>query len=183
MPFIEAPHEDEWGEEFGSLRAEVIDPVWHRVDWVMRVHALDPGSLNAHNVLYRQAMKGTATLRKVERELIAFVVSRVNDCLYCATHHRRGLRRLLKDDELLQRIEADYESAGLSPKRLAMLRYAVKLTREPAKVVADDIEALRGVGFTDLDILHIAEVAAYYAYANRIANGLGIPLEDWITEP
>jgi len=180
--FIEAPHEDEWGKEFGSLRAEVTDPVWHRVDWIIRSHALDPGSMNAHHVLYRQAMTGTSTLRKVEREMIAFVVSRVNDCHYCATHHRRGLRRLLKDDELLQRIEVDYELAGLSSKRVAMLRYAVKLTREPANVVAEDVETLREAGFTDLDILHIAEVVAYFAYANRIANGLGVPLEDWITE-
>ena len=87
MLFIEAPHEDEWGEEFGSLRAEVTDPVWLRVDWIIRSHALDPGSMNAHDVLYRQAMTGTATLRKVEREMIALVVSQVNDCHYCVTHH------------------------------------------------------------------------------------------------
>jgi uncharacterized peroxidase-related enzyme len=63
-----------------------------------------------------------------------------------------------------------------------LIRYAVKLTREPANVVAEDVETLREAGFTDLDILHIAEVVAYFAYANRIANGLGVPLEDWITE-
>ncbi len=182
MPFIEAPHEDEWGEEFDSLRAEVTDPVWHRADWIIRIHALDVGSMNAHNTIYRQAMKGTATLRKVEREMIALVVSQVNDCNYCLTHHRRGLRRLLEDDQLLQRIEADFESAGLFLKRVAMLRYAVKLTREPAKVVAEDVETLREAGFTDLDILHIVEVVAYFAYANRIANGLGVPLEEWIPE-
>jgi uncharacterized peroxidase-related enzyme len=61
-----------------------------------------------------------------------------------------------------------------------MLRYAVKLTVEPASVSADDIASLKKVGFVDIDILHIAEVVAYYAYANRIADGLGIPLEDWI---
>lgn len=61
-----------------------------------------------------------------------------------------------------------------------MLRYAVKLTLEPAEIKRSDVEALREAGFSDLDILHIAEVTAYYAYANRIADGLGIPLEDWI---
>ncbi len=182
MPFIDSPGEDEWGEEFDSLRSEVIDPVWHRADWIIRSHGLDAGSMSAHYGLYHQAMKGTASLRKVEREMMALVVSQANDCRYCLTHHRRGLRRLLKDDTLLERIEVDYESAGLSPKRLAMLRYAVKLTREPASVVAEDVETLRAAGFTDLDILHIAEVVAYFAYANRIANGLGVPLEDWITE-
>jgi alkylhydroperoxidase family enzyme len=82
MPWIDAPHEDEWGEEFGRLKDDVTDPKWGRVDWIMRIHALDAGSLEAHNVLYRQAMKGTASLRKVEREMIALVVSRVNDCHY-----------------------------------------------------------------------------------------------------
>ena len=96
------------------------------------------------------------------------------------THHRRGLRRLLKDDELAGRIEEDYESAGVSAQRLAMLRYASKLTVAPGTVEEADVESLRRVGFSDTDILHMAEVVSYFAYANRIADGLGVPLEDWI---
>lgn len=82
MPWIEAPHEDQWGQEMADLRDAVIDPVHQRVDWIMRIHALDAGSLDAHNMLYRQAMKGTATLRKVDREMVALVVSQVNECHY-----------------------------------------------------------------------------------------------------
>jgi alkylhydroperoxidase family enzyme len=82
MPWIEAPHEDEWPPDMDGLKDEVNDPVHGRVDWIMRIHALDPGSLAAHNTLYRQAMKGTKTLRKVDREMIAVVVSQVNDCHY-----------------------------------------------------------------------------------------------------
>ena len=58
-----------------------------------------------------------------------------------------------------------------------MLRYAEKLTREPASVDAADVEALRAVGFADEDVLAIAEVVSYYAYVNRIADGLGVELE------
>ncbi|HEX6301603.1 MAG TPA: peroxidase-related enzyme [Acidimicrobiia bacterium] len=97
-------------------------------------------------------------------------------------HHRRGLRRLLRDDALAAEIEADFEQARISEKRKAMLRYSVKLTVEPASVTAEDVDTLRAAGFADIDILHIAEVVAYYAYANRLADGLGIPLEDWIKE-
>lgn len=82
MPWIDAPHEDEWGSEFDDLKPQVVDPVHDRVDWIMRIHALDPGSLDAHNSLYRQAMRGTKTLRKVDREMIAVVVSQVNECHY-----------------------------------------------------------------------------------------------------
>ncbi len=89
---------------------------------------------------------------------------------------------MLRDDDLAQRIEDDFDSAGLSEKRLAMLRYALKLTKSPGSVARSDVEEMRRVGFTDTDILHIAEVTGYYAYTNRIADGLGIPLEDWIPE-
>ena len=63
-----------------------------------------------------------------------------------------------------------------------MLRYAEKLTRQPATVKESDVSQLRAVGFSDTDILHIAEVVAYFAYANRVADGLGISLEDWIPD-
>ena len=97
-------------------------------------------------------------------------------------HHRRGLRQLLKDDDLLARIESDWRTAGLSDAREAMVAYAVKLTLTPGEMVRSDVESLRSVGFTDRDILDIAEVIAYYAYVNRIADGLGVPTEPWIED-
>ncbi|MCI0425655.1 MAG: carboxymuconolactone decarboxylase family protein [Actinobacteria bacterium] len=82
MPYIETPPEDEWEGELADLRSRVTDPRWGRVDWIMRIHALDVGSLDAHDRLYRQAMSGTSGLRKVDREMIALIVSQANDCHY-----------------------------------------------------------------------------------------------------
>ncbi|MFT7670074.1 MAG: putative peroxidase-related enzyme [Planctomycetota bacterium] len=83
----------------------------------------------------------------------------------------------MKDDELLAAIEADFLSADLDDRRLEMLRYALKLTETPAAMIRADVERLSAVGFSDVDVLHIAEVTAYYAYVNRIADGLGVELE------
>ena len=63
-----------------------------------------------------------------------------------------------------------------------MLAYAVKLTQAPGEMTAADAEALRAAGFSDRDVLDIAEVTAYYAYANRIADGLGVNPEGWLPE-
>ncbi len=63
-----------------------------------------------------------------------------------------------------------------------MLAYAEKLTARPGDMVETDVETLRSVGFSDRDVLDICEVVAYYAYANRIVDGLGVSLESWITE-
>ena len=93
-------------------------------------------------------------------------------------HHRRGLRRLLKDDASAERIETDWRTAGLDARREAMLAYAEKLTREPASVTKADVERMRAAGFSDTDVLHVAEVVGYYAYANRIVDGLGVEVEE-----
>lgn len=63
-----------------------------------------------------------------------------------------------------------------------MLTYAVKLTVEPGEMTQADVQALTDAGFTDRDILDIAEVTSYYAYVNRIADGLGVDVEDWIPD-
>ena len=78
------PIEDDraWTGELAELRPAVVDPTYDRVDNIMAVHGLDAGSLKSHLQLYRQAMKGTATLRKVDREMIALTVSTINECHY-----------------------------------------------------------------------------------------------------
>ena len=86
---------------------------------------------------------------------------------------------MLKNDPLLERIDDDWRTAGLDAKREAMLAYAVKLTRTPGSMVEADVDALRSVGFSDRDVLDICEVTSYYAYVNRIADGLGVMVEDW----
>ena len=58
-----------------------------------------------------------------------------------------------------------------------MLGYAAKLTETPTQMQRDDVARLREAGFADADVLALCEVVAYYAYANRIADGLGITVE------
>ncbi len=60
-----------------------------------------------------------------------------------------------------------------------MLDYSAKLTRRPWDIAETDIENLRAAGFDDRAILDIAQVVAYYAYVNRIADGLGVTLEPY----
>lgn len=82
MAWIETIREDQWAGELAELYERVVDKTAGRVDNIMQIHSLNPKALAAHDALYRSAMAGTATLRKVERELIAMTVSMLNDCHY-----------------------------------------------------------------------------------------------------
>ena len=82
MARIEVIPDDAWDGALGELHPRVVDPVYGRVDNILAVHSLNPRGMAAHQGLYESAMAGTATLRKVEREIIALVVSLENDCHY-----------------------------------------------------------------------------------------------------
>lgn len=82
MSWIRQVPDGEWTGELEPLRERVVDPQHGRVDEIMAVHSLNPAGMAAHDALYRSAMSGTASLRKVERELVALVVSLENHCHY-----------------------------------------------------------------------------------------------------
>ncbi len=82
MAWIDTLREDEWDGRLAELYCELVDEEHDRVDNIMQIHTLDPSALEGHLGVYNAAMSGTRTLRKVERELIALVVSDINDCHY-----------------------------------------------------------------------------------------------------
>ncbi len=84
----------------------------------------------------------------------------------------------MKDDDRTAAIEQDYREAQLSPRERAMLNYAVKLTLTPSEMGQADVQQLREVGLSDTAILDVCQVSAYYNYVNRLAEGLGVELED-----
>ena len=61
-----------------------------------------------------------------------------------------------------------------------MLTYVETLTLRPGEMVEADVTALATAGFSARDVLDIAEVVGYYAYVNRIADGLGVSIETWL---
>jgi uncharacterized peroxidase-related enzyme len=85
----------------------------------------------------------------------------------------------VNDETLVAQIKEDYTQANLSPADRAMLDYAAKLTRTQAAVSEADVQALREAGFDDRAILDIAQITAYFAFVTRLADGLGVTLEDY----
>jgi uncharacterized peroxidase-related enzyme len=162
-----------------ELPAEIIE-LWQPsleklgfVPNVLRLYALRPARLLAWNAHYEEAMKGDSTLTKAEREMIAVVVSVANDCAYCIAAHSAALRKLTKDPALADQIALDHARAEIADRVKRALDYAVKLTRSPYEMSEADVELLRSAGWSDEDIMDIAEVTALFNFSNRMASGLG----------
>ena len=83
---------------------------------------------------------------------------------------------------MVDRFAESWRTAGLDKATEALLAYTEKLTDQPASVGAEDVDVLREHGFGDEAISSCVQVIAYFNYINRIAEGLGVPHEDWLVE-
>lgn len=80
--------------------------------------------------------------------------------------------------QLVASLTADeVESTHLTTADRVMLEYAEKLTRTPASIRASDVDRLRTAGLDDRAIHDVCAIVAYFAFVNRIADGLGVELE------
>lgn len=83
----------------------------------------------------------------------------------------------MRNEAFVQAIVRDYPSAPISEAERALLDHAVKLTREPWACTEADVQRLRGAGWSHRAILDLTFVVGYFAFVNRIADGLGVELE------
>ncbi len=82
--------------------------------------------------------------------------------------------RLTKNTELARALQQDYTTATVTDRQRAMLDYAYKLTCTPWAMIASDLDDMRSHGLTDRDLLDVNQVVSYFAYVNRVADGLGV---------
>lgn len=137
---------------------------------VLKAYAFDVDKLNTFTALYNDLMLAESGLTKLEREMIAVVVSSINKCFYCLVAHGAAVRQLSGDPALGEMLVMNYRVAPVSAKQRAMLDFAAKMTTESAAIEEPDRQALRDQGFSDRDIWDIANVAGFYNMSNRVAS-------------
>jgi uncharacterized peroxidase-related enzyme len=137
---------------------------------VFLAYAWRPEQFRAFFGYYDTLMRGESGLSRKERELIAVAVSAANECLYCTIAHGAALRVLSKNAVIADQVTANHRHADLTPREKALVEFAVKVTREPAKVDAADLEALGAYGLSDADVWDAGAVAAFFNLSNRMAT-------------
>ncbi|WP_187428386.1 hypothetical protein ROLI_039000 [Roseobacter fucihabitans] len=137
---------------------------------VLRAYAFDTDKLDAFTGMYNNLMLAPSGLSKLEREMIAVVVSSINKCFYCLVAHGAAVRAMSGDARLGEALVMNYRVADLDARQRAMLDFAALMTSQSATISESDRDALRQVGFTDHDIWDIANVAGFFNMTNRVAS-------------
>ena len=118
-------------------------------------------------------LRGPNSLTRGERELIASYVSGLNDCSFCSDSHAAfAAAQLPEGMKLVDQVRADLDTAPISAKLSGLLRVAAAVQRGGKNVRAEDVEAAREAGATDLEIHDVVLIAAAFCMFNRYVDGL-----------
>jgi uncharacterized peroxidase-related enzyme len=139
---------------------------------VLAAYSFEQQKLRAFIGMYNDLMLEDSPLTKLEREMIAVVVSAANRCYYCQVAHGQAVRELSGDPALGELLVMNYRSAKLPRRQRAMLDFAHKMTVTPDAVDEVDRAALRKAGFKDRAIWDIASVASFFNMTNRMATAI-----------
>ena len=137
---------------------------------VLAAYSFDAVKLRAFIDMYNDLMLGDSRISKLEREMIAVVVSAANRCYYCLTAHGQAVREMSGDPTLGELLVMNYRVARLPARQRAMLDFAHRLTVDPAQTGAADRKRLARAGFSARDIWDIAAVTGFFNMTNRLAT-------------
>ena len=157
--------------------AAEIGPVADKIGFVpnvARLLAISPDHFTGWWRYFDELMRGPSGLSKIQREMIAVVVSAEARCPYCVAAHAAALRLRTKDPVLVDRLAVNYRHVELPAQDRLMLDFAVKLTHTPEACDEHEVARLREAGFSDADILHIVEVTAIFNYNVRLPTATGL---------
>jgi len=137
---------------------------------VFSMYSKRPQRLRNFMAMYNEIMYSASGLSKLEREMVAVVVSSANRCYYCLVAHGAAVRQMSGDPELGEMMALNHRVAKLDPRQRAMLDFAWKLTTAPNLVDDADRDTLRAAGLSEEDIFDLAETTAFFNLSNRMAS-------------
>lgn len=145
---------------------------------VHKVQSLNPASIVSHMKLYMDIMFGQSPLKCYQREMMAVVVSAVNQCEYCLRHHSEALLNFWRDETRIHLLVREPDRANLSHEDHALCQFARDLTVNPELSTRQKTESLKALGLSDRAVLDATLVIAYFNFVNRIVLGLGLEIKE-----
>ena len=176
MPYIDVIQHEEAEGELKEIYDHLVKTRGKLAE-VHKIQSLNPPTIMHHMEFYLSVMFGKSPLKRVQREMIAVVVSKANDCDYCQQHHAEAVQHYWKDESKVNQLKDDYTQVDLSAVDLELCYLAWNMTKTPNWTEKESrIEKLKSLGLEDRAVLDAMLVISYFNFVNRMVLGLGVEL-------
>jgi len=139
-------------------------------------------AFSLHPEVYDAWLKLIGAIRSGMRlrryELVTFASAMELECTYCMLAHGSILRKNFFTAGELIAVVKDFRNAGLSSEEVALMDFAMKITRRAGQISEDDIAGLKRFGLTDVEILDVVLACAARSFFSKTLDALAIPPDE-----
>ena len=142
---------------------------------IFKLLAVDEKIYFATDEMIQKYLLDETTLSYEIKEAIALLISKENGCKMCVDVHKSIARMLGLSDEMIEEILQGVESIEMDEKDKALLNFCIKAAqKENYKILKSEIDALKAMGWSDVQIIEAVAITGYFNYINTLSNVFGL---------
>lgn len=142
---------------------------------IFKLIALDEKVYFATDMMVQKYLLDETTLSYDIKEAIALLVSKENGCKMCVDVHKNIARMLGLSDEKITNILEGVDAMKVEDKEKALLNFCLRASqKDNYKILKEDIDAIKALGYSDVQILEAVSITGYFNYINTLSNVFGL---------
>ncbi|MDD3475476.1 MAG: carboxymuconolactone decarboxylase family protein [Sulfurimonas sp.] len=142
---------------------------------IFKLMAMDEKVYFATDMMIQKYLLDETTLSYDTKEAIALLVSKENGCKMCVDVHKGIAKMLGLSDEKIEKILQGVDAMNIDAKEKALLNFCLRAAQKDSyKILKEDIDAIRDLGYSDAQILEAVAITGYFNYINTLSNVFGL---------
>ena len=142
---------------------------------IFKLIAIDEKIYNATDMMVQSYLLDETTLSYDVKEAIALLISKENGCKMCIDVHKNIAKMLGVSEERIEEILQGVDSIQTSEAEKALLNFCIKASKKDSyKILKEELDALKDMGYTDVQILEAVSITGYFNYINTLSNVFGL---------
>ncbi len=174
MAHIQLPEFEEMSPEIQKRAQPILEKTGQLGD-IFKLLALDEKIYFATDGMIQKYLLDETTLSYDIKESIALLISIENGCKMCVDVHKGIAKMLGMTEERIEEVLQGVDAINAPEREKALLNFCIKASgKENYKILKEEIDALKEMGYSDIQIVEAVSITGYFNYINTLSNVFGL---------
>ena len=174
MAHIKLPEFEDMSPEI-QKRAKPILEQTGQLGEIFKLLALDEKIYFATDGMIQKYLLDETTLSYDIKESIALLISLENGCKMCVDVHKGIAKMLGMSEERIEEVLQGVDAMNVPDNEKTLLNFCIKASKKDNyKILKEEIDALKEIGYSDVQIVEAVAITGYFNYINTLSNVFGL---------
>jgi uncharacterized peroxidase-related enzyme len=142
---------------------------------IFKLMAVDEKVYFATDMMIQKYLLDETALSYDIKEAIALLISKENGCKMCVDVHKGIAKMLGLSEEKIEKILQGVDAIDTDAKEKALLNFCIRAAQKDSyKILKEEIDALKDLGYSDVEIVEAVAITGYFNYINTLSNVFGL---------